>query len=128
MLGIYILLMILAVPMVAYALPASDDIGGLAGVFADAFQTSNWKLVIAVGIMLAVALLRSFVPKLDNGKIAFGLALALGAASSVATGLEAGQVTTGVAIVKAIFDGAMTALVASGLWSGLKKLSDPKEK
>lgn len=104
-------------------LPSPDDTAGLVKALIVAFNNSQWIAVAAIGIILFVGLVRKYGakvwPKLSESKYAFGMSLVSGALLGAASGLnEAGWNPT--LIGKAAVGGLLLAVLASGLFSGVK--------
>lgn len=123
-------LLFLLFPLVAFGVVPSptEDLAGFFAGLLDAVGSSEWRVVGAFVLMGVVALVRRYGGRfgLDSGKAAFIASMAIGAALSVSGALAAGASLGGViGILKLIVNGAITGLVASGLYSGGKKLLEP---
>ena len=121
--------LLLLIPVLALAgIPSpTEDLGAFAGGLLDAVGNSEWRIVGALVLMGLVALTRRYGTRfgLGSGRAAFVTAVALGAALSVSGGLASGVAMGGIiGVLKLIINGAITGFAASGIYSGVKKLSE----
>lgn len=109
-------------PVVAPPSSPEQALGLLSALIA-AFKSGNWALVSAIGIMLAVYLLRLFVlPKLkvSSDKLPY-ISAGLGLLVAIAVNLSAGQPW-----MVAIFSGISMGAAASGFWHLIGEKIFPK--
>jgi|SRR3990172_2191452 len=128
--ALLVALLVLLLAPLALAIPSPfEDLSGFTGGLLAGIHDSNWRVVGAFIIMGLVALWRRFAPvRLSSGKAAWVASLVIGAAVGLADVWAAGGSLGGVVgTVNVLINGAITGLVASGLYSGGKKLSEKKE-
>jgi hypothetical protein len=110
-----------------------DDVQGVSGVVRDAMRTSNWRLVVIGGLLLAVLLLRRIggfclPPKgaawVSSDRGGAALAIAAGVLTVVVNGMVAG----GKFDPQLLIDGALAAATAAGGFNLVKRLAAPSDK
>lgn len=99
------------------------NLGSWISTLVDAFASSSWKLVGAIGIVGAVAAVRKWSPY-SSGKAAVAISLALGALAGLAITLANGEPATLESVINGIAGGLVTALAGSGLYAQAKKLKE----
>jgi hypothetical protein len=118
-----ITLFILFTASVALAVPSPfEDLSGFASGLLTGIHDSNWRVVGAFIIIGLVALVRKIGPeKLSSGKAAWVTAIVLGALGGLGNALPN---LSFAGALDSLVNGAITGLVASGLYSGVKKLGE----
>lgn len=120
-------------PAVASQPVKADDVQGVTSTLRNAMRTSNWRLAVIAGLLLAVLLLRKvggwFLPAkaaawVNSDRGGATLALAAGVLTVVVNGLVAG----GPFDPQLLIDGVLAACTAAGGFSVAKKLAAPSDK
>ncbi len=130
---ILIILALLLIPSLAFAAAGSTDtLDGWLQTVLDATAASNWKAVVALGLMGAVIGLRALADWrkwtfLSSGIGAVASSVLLGVATTVSSGALAGSMVGLPGLIKAVFEGVLLASSSSGGYSWWKTYKASKQ-